>query len=46
MEFSFAWSALPAVGTALGALLVTVLLGLAGTYTALGHKPAAVLRNL
>ena len=46
MEFSFVWVALPAAGTALLALLVTVALGLAGTFTALGHKPAEVLRNL
>jgi putative ABC transport system permease protein len=46
MEFSFVWVALPAIGTALAALVVTVLLGLAGTYAALGHKPAEVLRNL
>jgi len=46
MEFSFVWVALPAAGTALLALLVTVLLGLVGTFTALGHKPAEVLRNL
>ena len=46
MEFSFVWVALPAAGTALLALVVTVLLGLAGTFTALGHKPAEVLRNL
>jgi putative ABC transport system permease protein len=46
MEFSFVWVALPAAGTALLALLVTVALGLAGTFTALGHKPAKVLRNL
>jgi len=46
MEFSFAFVAVPAIGTALAALAVTVLLGLAGTYAALGHKPAEVLRNL
>jgi putative ABC transport system permease protein len=46
MEFSFVWMALPAAATALSALLVTVLLGLAGTFSALGHKPAEVLRNL
>jgi putative ABC transport system permease protein len=46
MEFSFVWMALPAAGTALLALVVTVALGLAGTFTALGHKPAEVLRNL
>jgi len=46
MEFSFAFVAVPAIGTALAALAVTVLLGLAGTYAALGHKPTEVLRNL
>jgi putative ABC transport system permease protein len=46
MEFSFVWVALPAVATALITLLVTVMLGLAGTSTALGRKPAEVLRNL
>ena len=46
MEFSFTFVALPAIGTALSALVVTVLLGLAGTYAALGHKPTEVLRNL
>jgi len=38
--------ALPAVATAVSALLITVLLGLTGTFSALGHKPAEVLRNL
>jgi putative ABC transport system permease protein len=46
MEFSFVWVALPAVATALIALLATVVLGLAGTFAALGRKPAEVLRNL
>jgi len=46
MEFPFVWVSGPAIGAALLALLVTVALGLAGTFTALGHKPAAVLRNL
>jgi putative ABC transport system permease protein len=46
MEFPFVWVTGPAIGAALLALLVTVALGLAGTFTALGHKPAAVLRNL
>ena len=46
MEFPFVWVAGPAIGVAVGALLVTVILGLAGTFTALGRKPAAVLRNL
>jgi putative ABC transport system permease protein len=46
MEFSFVWMAVPALATAVLALLVTVLLGLVGTFSALGHKPAEVLRNL
>jgi putative ABC transport system permease protein len=46
MEFPFVWIAAQAVGAALAALLVTVALGLAGTFAALGHKPATVLRNL
>jgi putative ABC transport system permease protein len=46
MDFSFVWMALPAAATALVALLATVALGLAGTFAALGHKPAEVLRNL
>jgi predicted lysophospholipase L1 biosynthesis ABC-type transport system permease subunit len=35
-----------ATGAAVAALLVTVVLGLAATFAALGHKPAEVLRNL
>jgi putative ABC transport system permease protein len=46
MEFSFVWMAVPALLTAVLALLVTVVLGLIGTFSALGHKPAEVLRNL
>ncbi len=46
MEFPFVWIAAQAIGAALVALLVTVALGLAGTFTALGQRPAAVLRNL
>jgi putative ABC transport system permease protein len=46
MEFSFSWVALPAIGAALASLVVTVLLGLLGTFRAMGHKPAQVLRNL
>jgi len=46
MNLSFAWLPLPAFAAALGALAVTVVLGLLGTFTALGHKPAPVLRNL
>ncbi|HML08163.1 MAG TPA: FtsX-like permease family protein [Xanthobacteraceae bacterium] len=46
MEFPFLWMAAQAAGAAGAALLVTVGLGLAGTFTALGRKPAEVLRNL
>lgn len=46
MNLTFAWLPGPAAAAAFGALLVTVVLGLIGTFTALGHKPASVLRNL
>jgi putative ABC transport system permease protein len=46
MEFPFVWLAAPALGAALAALATTVIFGLAGTFAALGHKPAAVFRNL
>ncbi len=46
MHLPFTWLPWPALGAALGAVTVTVALGLAGTYTALGQKPAPVLRNL
>jgi putative ABC transport system permease protein len=46
MNLTFAWLPAPALAAAFGALLVTILLGLIGTFIALGHKPAPVLRNL
>ena len=46
MHLRFAWLPLPALLAALGAVIVTVALGLIGTYSALGQKPAPVLRNL
>jgi putative ABC transport system permease protein len=46
MNLSFIWLPAPAAAAAFGALLVTVAFGLIGTFTALGHKPATVLRNL
>ena len=46
MNLTYVWLPGPAAGAAFGALLVTVALGLAGTFSALGHKPATVLRNL
>ena len=46
MEFPFVWIAGQATGAVLAALFVTIVLGLAGTFGALGRKPAEVLRNL
>jgi putative ABC transport system permease protein len=46
MHLSFVWLPLPALAATLAAVVVTVALGLIGTYTALGQKPAPVLRNL
>jgi putative ABC transport system permease protein len=46
MDFPFTWEAGPAAAAALVALGVTLALGLLGTFTALGRKPAEVLRNL
>lgn len=46
MNLSFAWLPAPALVAAIGAVAATVLLGLIGTFTALGQKPAPVLRSL
>jgi putative ABC transport system permease protein len=46
MEFPFVFVPGQAAAAALIALFVTLILGLAGTFTALGRKPATVLRNL
>ena len=46
MNLSFAWPPGPLFAAAAGAVAATVVLGLIGTFTALGQKPAAVLRNL
>ena len=46
MNLSFAWLPAPALLAAAAAVLATVALGLVGTFTALGQKPAPVLRNL
>ena len=43
-DFAFAWA--PALEAALAALVVTVGLGLAGTWRILGQKPAGYLRDL
>jgi putative ABC transport system permease protein len=46
MNLDFVWLPAPALLATLGAVAVTVALGLAGTFSALGQKPAPVLRNL
>ena len=46
MNLTFIWLPGPAAAAAVGALVVTVALGLLGTFSALGQKPAPVLRNL
>jgi putative ABC transport system permease protein len=46
MHLSFVWLPWPALAAAAAAVLVTVALGLVGTYAALGQKPAPILRNL
>jgi putative ABC transport system permease protein len=46
MTLRFAWQGGPAIAASLVALAITLVFGLAGTFAALGRKPAAVLRNL
>jgi putative ABC transport system permease protein len=46
MEFPFVFQPEQAAAAALLALFVTLILGLAGTFAALGRKPSEVLRNL
>ena len=46
MHLPFTWLPWPALTATVAAVVVTVALGLAGTYMALGQKPAPVLRNL
>jgi putative ABC transport system permease protein len=46
MNLTFTWLPGPAMAAAFSALIVTVAFGLIGTFAALSHKPAAVLRNL
>ncbi|MGD9923019.1 MAG: ABC transporter permease [Pseudorhodoplanes sp.] len=46
MNLSYVWLPIPALAAAAAALAVTIVFGLAGTFTALGQKPASVLRNL
>jgi putative ABC transport system permease protein len=46
MHLKFTWLPLPALAATAAAVMVTVALGLASTFSALGQKPAPVLRNL
>jgi putative ABC transport system permease protein len=46
MNLPYSWLLVPALAAALIALVITVALGLVGTFAALGQKPAPVLRNL
>jgi putative ABC transport system permease protein len=46
MNLSFAWLPLPALAATLCAATLTVAFGLIGTFSALGQKPAPVLRHL
>jgi putative ABC transport system permease protein len=46
MNLAFIWLPLPAAVAALAALALTIGFGLIGTFTALGQKPAPVLRHL
>jgi putative ABC transport system permease protein len=46
MDLAFVWLLWPALAAATAALVITVVFGLIGTFSALSHKPAPVLRNL
>lgn len=46
MNLQYIWLVVPALATAMAAVIVTVGLGLVGTLGALNQKPATVLRNL
>jgi len=46
MNLQFFWLPGPAVAAAAGAVVATVALGLVGTFSALGQKPAPILRAL
>jgi putative ABC transport system permease protein len=46
MHLSFVFIPGPLLLSCALATLITVLLGLLGTFRALGHKPAPILRNL
>ena len=46
MHLRFIWLPWPSFAAAGGAVIVTIVFGLLGTFAALGQKPASVLRNL
>ena len=46
MDLAFVWLPWPALTAAGAALVITIVFGLIGTFSALGQKPAPVLRNL
>ena len=46
MSLAFVWLPLPALVATLGATALTIAFGLIGTFSALGQKPAPVLRHL
>jgi putative ABC transport system permease protein len=46
MNLAFAWQPWPALAATLAATALTIAFGLIGTFSALGQKPAAVLRHL
>jgi putative ABC transport system permease protein len=46
MNLAFTWLPWPALVATLGATALTIALGLIGTFSALGQKPAPVLRHL
>jgi putative ABC transport system permease protein len=46
MNLPFVWLLAPAAAAAFGALGITIAFGLIGTFSAHGHNPATVLRNL
>src|SRR5262249_23223555 len=46
MSLLFTWQVLPALTATICAALLTVTFGLIGTFSALGQKPAPVLRHL
>ena len=46
MKLGFEWPMAGALGVAAAAIMVTIFLGLAGTWRILGQKPAPYLRDL